>query len=395
VKTLRGMTWNHDRGLKPMLATAALFEQQNSGVRVSWEARSLQEFADFPVDELAKRYDLIVLDHPHMGTAARDGCLVPLNKYISPLTRATLQQESVGKSYQSYLFDNELWALPIDAAAQVAAYRPDLLERLQHPVPGTWDDVIALARLRPGTVCVPLMPTDALMAFFTLCANSGEEPFSASPRIVVTDKTGLAALEMLKQLASYSIPESLSWNPVQMWESMASTDITAYCPLAFGYSNYARSGYRPNILKFTNIPVGLDGLPSGSILGGTGLGISSMSQHMDLAIEYAVWVSQAACQSTIYFSGGGQPANRVAWTSDFVNRESNEFFRNTIGTLDHAYLRPNWTGFIDFQNAAFGCMKLFLNNQADSEATLSALNHLAANCRSSFLENQGDIVQRS
>ena len=184
-----------------------------------WEARSLQDFADYPVDELAKRYDLIVLDHPHMGTAARDGCLVPLNKYLSPLTQAALQQESVGKSYQSYVFDGELWALPIDAAAQVAAYRPDLLERLQCPVPRTWDDVIALARVRPGTVSVPLMPTDALMAFFTLCANSGEEPFSLDPEVVVTRKTGLAALEMLRQLASYSNPESLSWNPIQMWES--------------------------------------------------------------------------------------------------------------------------------------------------------------------------------
>jgi multiple sugar transport system substrate-binding protein len=73
MKTLRGMTWNHDRGLKPMLATAELFEKRNPGVSISWEARTLQEFADFPVDELAKRYDLIVLDHPHMGTAARDG----------------------------------------------------------------------------------------------------------------------------------------------------------------------------------------------------------------------------------------------------------------------------------------------------------------------------------
>ena len=388
MKILRGMTWNHDRGLKPMLATAAAFEQKNPQVRISWEARSLQDFADYPVDELAKRYDLIVLDHPHMGTAARDGCLVPLNKYLSPLTQVALQQESVGKSYQSYIFDGELWALPIDAAAQVAAYRPDLLERLKCPVPRTWGDVIALARICPGTVSIPLMPTDALMAFFTLCANSGEEPFSYDPEIVVTNKTGLAALEMLKRLASYTNPESLSWNPIQMWESMATTDITAYCPLGFGYSNYSRPGYRPNLLKFTDIPSGADGSPSGSILGGTGLGISSMSQHIDLAFEYAVWVAQAECQSTIYFSGGGQPANRVAWNSDFVNSQCNDFFRGTFQTLARAYLRPNWTGFIDFQNAGFECMKLFLSNRADSEATLRTLHHLALDCRSNSMKDR-------
>jgi multiple sugar transport system substrate-binding protein len=380
VTTLRGMTWNHDRGLKPMLATAALFQKKNPEVSLSWEARSLQDFADYPLKELAKRYDLIVLDHPHMGTAARDGCLIPLSKYVSSLGKTAIGQEFVGKSYQSYVFDGELWALPIDAAAQVAAYRPDLLEEVGSSVPGTWDDVIALAKIRPGIVSVPLMPTDALMVFFTMCANSGEEPFSIGKEVVASDKTGLAALELIGQLASYCNPESLYWNPIQMWESMAATDITAYCPLGFGYSNYARTGYRKNLLKFTDIPAGPNGQPSGAILGGTGLGISSRSQQIELAIEYAIWVSQADCQSTIYFSSGGQPANRVAWTSESVNNACNDFFRATLRTLELAYLRPNWTGFIGLQNAAFECMRLFMSNQADSKATLSTLNHLAARC---------------
>lgn len=380
MKTLRGMTWNHDRGLQPMLATAAAFQQRNPQVIISWEARSLQDFADYPVDELAKRYDLIVLDHPHMGTAAREGCLVPLNKHVPPRVQAVLQEESVGKSYRSYVFDGELWALPIDAAAQVAAYRPDLLEQVNRPVPKTWDDVLALAKIRPGIVSVPLMPTDALMSFFTLCANSGEEPFSTGKDIVVSDKTGLAALERIKQLASYSNPESLTWNPIKMWESMATADFTAYCPLGFGYSNYARPGYRKNLLKFTDIPVGPEGEPSGAILGGTGLAISSMSQHIDVAIEYAIWVAQAECQSTVYFTGGGQPANRVAWTSDAVNDASSGFFRETLRTLDLAYLRPNRTGFINYQNAGFDCMRLFISGQADSEETLRTLQQLVIGC---------------
>jgi multiple sugar transport system substrate-binding protein len=387
VPSLRGMTWNHDRGLKPMLATAAVFEEKNPDVKISWEARSLQEFADYPIDELARRYDLIVLDHPHMGTAARDGCLVPLHKYVSPEIRAALQQESVGKSYQSYIFDGELWALPIDAAAQVAAYRPDLLEQMKRPVPRTWDDVIALAKTRPGIVSLPLMPTDALMAFFTLCANSGEEPFSAGNEIVVSEKIGIAALERIRELAAYSNPESLFWNPIKMWESMATSDVTAYCPLGFGYSNYSRRGYRKNLLQFTDIPADSSGLPSGSILGGTGLGISAMSEHIDLAIEYATWVAQASCQSTVYFKDGGQPANRVAWTSDSVNSECSDFFRNTLSTLDSAYLRPNWTGFIDLQNAGFEAMKLFVSGQISSQATLGALNDLTKACRRAYVSS--------
>jgi len=383
MKLLKGMTWNHDRGLNPMLATSAEFEQRSPEVRISWEARSLQQFADLSLEELTKRYDLVVLDHPHMGTAVEAGCLVPLDRYIPTDVLAELHRNSVGKSYQSYVYDDQLWSLPIDAAAQVAAYRPDLLERLNSPVPRTWDEVSALASSHPGAVCLPLLPTDALMVFFTLCANSGEEPFSSDNGTVITNETGLSALERLKLLASYCVPESLSWSPVQMWERMTGTDTTAYCPLGFGYSNYARSEYRQTVLKFTDIPSGFDGRPSGATLGGTGLGISSSSKHLDIAISYAVWVAQSACQSTTYSFADGQPANRIAWTSDSVNMRSGNFFRDTLQTLDLAYLRPNWNGFIEFQKSAFRQMKIFLGRQGSAEDVLNTLNKLAVKCRKS------------
>jgi len=50
---LRGITWNHTRGLLPMVATAQRFQELNPGVEIRWEKRSLQEFADAPVDQLS------------------------------------------------------------------------------------------------------------------------------------------------------------------------------------------------------------------------------------------------------------------------------------------------------------------------------------------------------
>ena len=67
---LRGITWNHTRGLVPMVAAAQRFEELHGDVSISWEKRSLQEFADQPLDELGRRYDLLVIDHPWAGFAA-------------------------------------------------------------------------------------------------------------------------------------------------------------------------------------------------------------------------------------------------------------------------------------------------------------------------------------
>ena len=47
------------------------------GVTITWEKRSLQAFADRPIDAMAQEYDLMVIDHPHVGEAARERAVLP------------------------------------------------------------------------------------------------------------------------------------------------------------------------------------------------------------------------------------------------------------------------------------------------------------------------------
>src|SRR5690606_33464669 len=75
---LKGMTWSHPRGYDPMVAGSRLW-QEKTGVAVTWEKRSLQDFETHPVEELARAFDLIVIDHPHVGQITHEGCLAPLD----------------------------------------------------------------------------------------------------------------------------------------------------------------------------------------------------------------------------------------------------------------------------------------------------------------------------
>ena len=120
---LRGMTWDHPRGYGPLAACSAAWLGR-TGARIEWERRSLQDFESFPVAELAARYDLIVIDHPHVGQVTREGCLIPLDAVLDADDPAPA---AVGASLSSYRWEGLLWALPIDAAAQVQAWRPDRL----------------------------------------------------------------------------------------------------------------------------------------------------------------------------------------------------------------------------------------------------------------------------
>ena len=357
------MTWDHPRGFDPLLASARQWRAQ-TGIEVSWERRSLQDFESFPVQTLARQYDLIVIDHPHVGQITREGCLLPLDT-----TRLT--QHFVGASFDSYLWQGRLWALPIDAAAQVQAFRPD---RLATPVTG-WAEVLELARL--GRVHCPMRPPHNLMALYTLCGLHGR-PARESHTEFFDSEVGAHAYESLQELLAYLDRDCFTLDPIQVFEAMARTESNIACvPLIYGYVSYARQGFRPARIGFADIPVLRPGaLPLGSALGGTGIAVSAHSSQPEAAREFAYWVASAAVQSGLYAAAGGQPANARAWADSAVNAPVHGFYTNTRATLEGSWVRPRHDGYMRFQDA--GAQRLLAALRAGERATtvIAALNQL-------------------
>ena len=285
---LRGITWNHSRGFVSVVATAQRFSEVHPQVDIVWEKRSLQEFADAPIQDLAEEFDLLVIDHPWAGYAAHSQALLPLQEIIPAEYLRDQAANSVGRSHASYIFSDNQCALAIDAATPVASYRADLLERYGLEQPRTWRDLLALAR--QGRVIMPGIPIDTLMNFYMLCATQGEPPF-VSDEWAVSDNMSLRALEQLRELASLCPTEIFEWNPIAVYEALSRRDDFVYCPFAYGYSNYARAGYSDNLLTFDDM-VDIDGQGRcQSTLGGTGLAISSRCQAPDAARDYAMFTA--------------------------------------------------------------------------------------------------------
>ncbi len=298
---LRGITWSHTRGLLPLLATAQRFHELYPQVNIVWETRSLQSFADAPIEQLAQHYDLLVIDHPFVGRAAEGDVLSPLDEMLPDAFLDDQLANSVGASHSSYNYGGRQWALAIDTAAPISGWRSDLLERFHAAVPQTWDDLLALAR--HGLVALPGLAIDSLMNFYMLCGALGEEPFQHEDRIV-SESIGIEALRKLRELLSLCDPACLSRNPIATWQLLASGDAVAYCPFAYGYSNYSRKGYAAHTLDVGGL-IKMDGRPLRSTLGGAGLAISSGCRDIDTASEYAKFVASAERQCGIYFDSGG------------------------------------------------------------------------------------------
>src|SRR6187402_2650876 len=195
--TLRGMTWDHPRGVDGLRAAAAVIRERH-GVTVEWEARSLLAFGDQHIADFATDFDLMVIDHPHVPDGASAGALLPLDEHLPAETLATLRRESVGDSHDSYGYAGHHWGLAVDAAAQVSAFRADLSDG----VPPFWSDVLEVAST--GRVLWPYKPVDAFSTFATLLAQKGA-PLARAEQFIDRDVAAQVLAFMIELAAR--VPE--------------------------------------------------------------------------------------------------------------------------------------------------------------------------------------------
>jgi len=151
----RGLTWDHPRGFNALAAAADRLRAQDR-IAIDWDKQPLDGFESHPIEDLCSRYDLVVLDHPHIGEAVARKCLVALEDVFTSGDIDGWSHHTIGPCFPSYRYAGRHWALPLDAATQVMALRPDLTTGR----PGTWDDVLACSVKMP--VALPMLRSLAI-----------------------------------------------------------------------------------------------------------------------------------------------------------------------------------------------------------------------------------------
>ena len=366
---LKGIAWDHPRGFDPMVATAKEFANRYPEVEIVWDKRPLQAFADRPIENMAFEYDLMVIDHPHVGEASRKNLLLELDSFNEFKDKIDiLSKNSVGLSYQSYHFNNHQYALAIDAAAPVAAYKIGALDEL----PFTFEQVLSLAE--KSLVIWPAKPVDAISCFNTIAANIGHA-INSTEHEFIDRGIGITILKMMKKLSSLVPKDCLEMNPINALDYMSSNNDKVYCPLLYGYSNYSRKNFRDGLIKFTNIPSFDENINNckGAQIGGTGLAISKETKNIEIALEYVFWVASEECQKNSYYYSGGQPAHIKAWKDENINNDCNNFFINTLETLENSWLRPRFDGYMYFQDIAGTIINDYLKNDKQADITIDKI----------------------
>lgn len=376
---LSGLTWDHPRGYRVLDALTGALEPD---VSVHWQRQPLEGFESRPLRTLADDFDLLVVDHPGLGEATRDGALLPLDEVFGKQELAAWRTGSVGASYDSYVLGGRPWALPLDAAAQVAVARPDLMEAR----PANWEQACQAARTHPTALC--LGGPHALLMFSAICLAAGAGPArdDATARDhgpFVAEAAGSAALAIVSELLAHADRELSQRNPIGVLDAMAAAGGPAYCPLVYGYVTYQRPlGGEPGSSRLAafDAPVGPAGI--GSVLGGTGVAITRSAVELGAAAALIRTLLSDEVQIGRYAELGGQSSARRAWQHPGADAAGGGFYRATLATVEQAWVRPRFAGYPEFQTAASALLREGLLAGEPHAGLVRRLNDLYAAARS-------------
>jgi multiple sugar transport system substrate-binding protein len=371
VQSYRALTWDHPRGYNALAAAAARLDLARDGLAILWDKQPLEGFESHPIADLCARYDIVVLDHPHVGEAVEANCLRPIEEIFGEAAVAELAAQTIGPCMSSYRYAGRYWALPLDAATQVMAARGDLVEET---LPVTWADVERLSA-KTGKVALSLAGPHAILSYLAIATAVGEPPAVRDPEILFSEETGKTALELLAALASRS-PESVrDKNPIGILSHMAVNDDVILCPLVYGYVNYA-APETSQPLAFANAPRLAAGLRPGSTLGGTGIGISKRCEITPQLKRHLLWLMSEEAQTGFIPFHDGQPSRRSAWMDEAINKRWRDFYRDTADTLEMAYVRPRHCGYIAFQGKASALLRDALEQGRTAPAIVADIQAL-------------------
>lgn len=358
---MRGLTWDHPRGINPLRQSA-----ERWGSSVIWESQPLEGFESAPLDELFEVFDVIVIDHPHLGDAIATKCIQPVSEWANLAQDQYAPTNYVGPSLASYTVDGELWALPLDAAAQVAASEPSMV----NVIPTTWDAV--LSSLEEYRVGLCLAGPHAFLSFLSIytayCGRNILDDFDCS--------AAKTAYSIMTAIAARMDPTWWELNPIGLLDSMAKGNGPNYCPLVFGYVNYSQSP-KPGArrLFFHDAPTGETG-NIGSVIGGTGLAVSAQASLAPDEVAYLLSLIKPDVQQGSWVNDDGQPARIEAWTNPEIDATAYGFYSQTLSTLEQSFVRPRYPGFTRTQDDASTMLRKSLAEKTPENIFIEKISKL-------------------
>jgi trehalose/maltose transport system substrate-binding protein len=291
--------------------------------------------------------DLIGMDIPWTAEFANAGWLRP---YEGALAQQ-VSKDAFDSAVKAATFNGKLYGAPFNSNTQLLFYRKDLVPT----PPTTWDQMIQEAEQLHTTIQVQANRYEGYVVLFnSLLVGAGGQILSGPETVDLPEGPTDAALKVLGTLGNSSaaapdISTSDEDSARLGYEAGASAFMVNY---TFAYSSAGDNA--PDIQKKTGVaryPQTIPGMPSRPPLGGFNIGVSSFSNHPDLAFQAASCITSPMGQLLATKLDGLPPSNQTLYTNPVVTEAFPGFAPLVKQSLDDAATRALTPAYTDLSLA--------------------------------------------
>jgi multiple sugar transport system substrate-binding protein len=165
-------------------------------------------------------------------------------------------------------------------------------------------------------------------------------------------------------------------NPIQLLESMANDNAVAYCPLVYAYLPYQLGQNTLHPLEFFDAPSGQESGPPASVLGGAGMAVTRSCTNLQEARAFIELLYDGEVQRVIYSEEGAHSVLSEVWHDSKMTGATGDFYLNTHRTVENAWVRPRFDGYVPFQANASQAVRYGLISDEAPRRTLERVDEL-------------------
>jgi trehalose/maltose transport system substrate-binding protein len=292
--------------------------------------------------------DIFRVDNVWVGDLAPN--LLDLNKYdFKELTGSMFKNE-----VENNIVDGKLVAIPWFTNISILAYRKDLLEKYNLPVPQTWDELTKTAymvqqkeRASGNSDFVGFVWQGNAYEGLTcnalewICSNDGGVIVSNDKKVTLNNKNAIDALRRASMWIGTISPKGvLSMDEEKsraVFQSGNALFIRSW-PYVYTLGNDSKSPIRGKI-DFCALPEGKNGKRA-DITGGWSLAVNKYSKHPDIAADVVKFFASKEQQKFRAVQEAGQPPTIKSLYTDKDVLKSKPYFGKLYKIFEYAFNRP-------------------------------------------------------
>ena len=372
MKPLRIVAWDDPRCTDPLRAVSPIWKaKHNQDIKIM--CRSLSAFNDQPLSEISPICDVMIVDYPHMCQAVSEEAIADIHTILPDSKITPVTSAMIGTAQQSFQVGDTTPAIASDAACQLSAYRPHMLQKYGYKQPpATWESLIQMVEKHPQSVVFSTYPSDICCIAMSLVLYHGAVTSTDSDFFSDTH-AGMWAIEMLKKITQFLPAYCWQSTPQRVFQQVQTDDTTAYIAFTFGYpqkSTLENGGWR-----YTSVP---ENTPT--IMGGAGMAVSSKSPQQQQAGRFIIWY--CGQEGQIHTArNGGLPSGVSGWKDSIANSRTHGYYSCVKDAQIRSVVRPlaRWWPNAQIQIGETLCR--MIQAQAPTKQIFDTVQNLYQHCK--------------